>query len=138
MKSLTTSDKMGRYYLQSDVLFRTKESLIDFCETDDNFVAALTKVAFYILDKFSTQITLRILHSMMPQSSLFLVSNFNINEIPFAVIQNGNEIKIHDICSSGATVNLNLDVGIQLVKSIQHKKGTIALYMQGKQLLLYH
>jgi hypothetical protein len=28
-------------------------------------------------------------------------------------------------------VNLNLEAGIQLVKSIQHSKGTIALYMQG-------
>ncbi len=43
--------------VSSDVLFRTKESLIDFCETDDINVAALTKVAFYIFDRFSAQIT---------------------------------------------------------------------------------
>ena len=131
MKFQINKDKKARSCVSSDILFRTIESLIDFCETDDIYVAALTKVAFYILDRYTAQITHRVQHSMPPQSSLCLVSNFNINEIPFAVIQHCDEIKIHDICSSGASVNLNLEVGIQLVKSIQHSKGTIALYMQG-------
>ena len=64
MKSLTTSDKHGRLYLSSEVLFRTKESLIDFCETDDIYVAVLTKVAFYMLDRFSAQITQKVMHGV--------------------------------------------------------------------------
>ena len=82
----------------SELLFRTAESLIDFCETDDINVAALTKVAFYILDRFSAHITQKVEHSMPPQKNLCLVSNFHSTELPLVVMQDKDSIKVHDIC----------------------------------------
>ena len=95
-----------REHLKSEVLLNTKECLLDFCETDQICVAALTKQAIYIIDKFSTHITKRVPHLLPQQKGLFLISNFDLAELPLAVVQEGDTIQTLDICGTGTQAQL--------------------------------
>ena len=97
IKNRKTKEYKKNYIALSELLFTTADSLINFCETDEINVASLTKVALYILDRFSAQITYRVEHSIPPQKNLCLVSNFNSTEVPLVISQEKEEIKILDI-----------------------------------------
>ena len=86
IKNRKTKEFQKNYIALSELLFTTSKSLIDFCETDDINVAGLTKVALYILDRFSAQITYRVEHSIPPQKNLCLVSNFHSTEAPLVIM----------------------------------------------------
>jgi hypothetical protein len=86
IKNRKTKEYQKNYISLSDLLFTTSESLIDFCETDEINVAGLTKVALYILDRFSAQITYRVEYSISPHKNLCLFSNFHSTEVPLVII----------------------------------------------------
>jgi hypothetical protein len=98
MKNRKTKASQTKLHRLDRNFFTTSEYLIDFCETNEINVAGLTKVAFYILDRFSAQITYRVEHSIPPQKNLSLVSNLHSTEVPLVISEEKEEIKILDIC----------------------------------------